>query len=68
MTDPRMPDSVPTPIVSEPVPAETPNGATMLTGDNGLACVQDFLAHIFGATFDSWRQLWQLDQEEKSTH
>lgn len=43
-----------------PDKTDIPSGNTVLSGEDGIACVQDFLAHIFGSEFDNFRQSWQI--------
>lgn len=43
-----------------PDKTDIPSGNEVLSGEDGIACVQDFLAHLFGPEFDNFRQQWQI--------
>lgn len=53
-------ESAPTQEPVTPDKTDIPSGNTVLSGEDGIACVQDFLAHIFGSEFDNFRQSWQI--------
>jgi hypothetical protein len=43
-----------------PDKSDIPSGNEVLSGEDGIACVQDFLSHLFGGEFESFRQAWQI--------
>lgn len=76
MTDPRVPvtPGIPetdNPAVSPPTEpqqdlspeghkTDIPSGNEVLSGEDGIACTQEFLSRIFGSDFESFRQAWQI--------
>lgn len=57
VTEPAPPADPPS---AGPDKTEIPSGNTVLSGEDGIACTQDFLSHLFGSEFDNFRQQWQI--------
>lgn len=63
VTSPPEPVAAPeatTPEPAVPVKPEIPSGNQVISGEDGNACTQEFLSHIFGSEFDKFRQSWQI--------
>lgn len=65
-SDPRTPTLFPETDAPEtdeaPTEQEIPDGTANVSGDDALELVQDFLTHMFGGAFDTYRQNWLMNR------